>query len=237
MTTSDLNRPEADSVRHFLLIQELVFAFRLIRYGAVSFREVKHPTQDAAVEVFLLASGLERLLKVCTLAVVCDLDGSFPNRSPWPRGNSGHNLVVLFDLLDSIIREAGSDGPKTKISTSLFMDILSEFGDFAETGRYHNLNLVLGQSEWGDDPQFSMAKLKLKILSADPAWEDRTSESMKDLYDRMTIKIVTGILDGISTILGILENDIADVRSKHVANVGKGRVEDLREELGILDPA
>jgi hypothetical protein len=228
MSDTKHNRSEPDGVRRFLLIDELTFALALIQEGVRRFQARKSGVQDSTVEVFLLSSGLERLLKVCILAIVRDLDGRFPENSPWPRGNRGHNLVDLFHLLDAKTKKAGSEGAMAKLKGALFLDLLDELGDFAETGRYHNINLVLGNTGWMSNPRFSMARLELKVLSTHCDWENRPSESMEDHLRRMTTTIISEICAGISTVSTILGKDLGTDHCKHIAHVVNGYIEDLR---------
>ncbi|MDP9343002.1 MAG: hypothetical protein M3Q23_13130 [Actinomycetota bacterium] len=149
--------------------------------------------------MLLLASGLERLMKVVLCLAVLQDQGRFPNPSDIP---ATHDLVRLLDVvIATCFDDAYLERPAAQEDLAYIRDderlrqvvrALAEFGDQA---RYYNLDVVTGRSLPFRPPDEAWGDIEHAVLEENPFWvvEFTTDSGLEAHSDRMARTLVVAI--------------------------------------------
>jgi len=170
------------SPEQFLALdEELRDSVRLIQFGLGALQGTGGDHDFYHLPTLLLASGMERLMKV-----VLWLDRPGPGAF-----RETHRLVPLVDdVLERCFTHsyckkcpaAATDRDHLKSrGTRRVLDLLGEFGDAA---RYHNLNVLLGKPNKTRDAQAVWHELRLEVARSTPELWDKvgTKEWSDEFY-------------------------------------------------------
>lgn len=152
---------------------------RLIRIGL---RELQH--SSAANEhyhaiMLLLASGLERFLKVTLVVRYFEEHGQYPNKLLWPKNRSGHNLTPLLDDVVSncfsaeyVARVPSGRKDHTFLSgDERLRALVGLLSDFGQRARYHNLDVACGRVRPSAAPEDEWDRIATTIMKDEPELE------------------------------------------------------------------
>ena len=126
--------------------------------------------------LFSMSQGFERLLKL-TMPLILSAEGAHPSSKDFKK-NYGHRLLPL---LDDILTRARADADLMQrpalrgdidfcASDRHLREMFDIFGEFGTGGRYHNLDVVLGNSSQADDPMSRWDALEMALHREDPEW-------------------------------------------------------------------
>ena len=157
------------------LVEETETAIRLLDEGIRVIAEWDGGEDGRIRGLFSVSQGFERLLKL-TMTLILRGDGSPPSSTHFKQRKYRHRLLPLFDeILDKarvntdVVQALGEDIDFCSSDKRLreMLDILGEFG---ESGRYHNLDVILDSSSPADDSMRRWDALAVAIFSEDPKW-------------------------------------------------------------------
>ncbi len=171
----------AKQEQQIMLSEELRTAVRLIKAGLCEISRIDGANDFFHLPILLLSSGIERFMKVVICCHYLELNKHFPDKSIFPKGKNGHDLVWL---LNKITNECFSDNYLKRIpaaqtdvnflrSNERLTKIVKIISDFGQSARYYNLNVVLGDSNPGLSPDQEWGILETEILQDDPTWKQR----------------------------------------------------------------
>lgn len=162
----------------------LLTAVRLLKTGLRELNRMGRATDFFHLPILLLASGFERMMKTVICCHHVETTGSFPNRSAFPKGKRGHDLVWL---LNQITHRCFSDEYLARIpaaradiaflrSDPKVTKIVQILSDFGQSARYYNLNVVLGADNPGPSPDHEWQRLEMEVLQEDSSWAERIAD-------------------------------------------------------------
>lgn len=172
------------TLQNIMIGEELFNAVRLLKTGLRELNRIKGSTDFFHLPILLLASGFERMMKTVICCHHLETTGDFPTRKVFPKGSSGHNLVIL---LNQITHDCYSDAyllhiPAAKSDITFLrsdpklLAIVRVLSDFGQSARYYNLNVVFGEKDPGLSPDDEWQKLEMEILQEDPSWKYRIKD-------------------------------------------------------------
>ncbi|MCH7962538.1 MAG: hypothetical protein IH852_01215 [Bacteroidetes bacterium] len=176
--------------QNIAMILEVETSAKLIKFGLREIQNLSGANVFYYIPLFMLSNGIERMMKCIICLNHYNKHNNFPDRTIFPKGKKGHNLKFLLNKITNEcfsedyqlnIPAAKSDIAfiKTNLEIRKFLQILS---DFAESDRYHNLNVVLNDLNKSKNPDDEFAKLEMFIL-------DRNPEIKKFIYDLIKSEI------------------------------------------------
>jgi hypothetical protein len=172
--------------------EELLTSIRLLKTGLLELNRMNGETDFFHLPILLLSSGLERLMKVVICCHHLEATGEFPDRSALSKKRRGKNPTHdLTWLLEQITQDCFSDEYLSKIPAAkvdiefLRTDerlrrIVQIMSQFAQSARYYNLNVVLGDADPGPSPDDEWQRLEMEILQDDPTWAERITEQRQN---------------------------------------------------------
>lgn len=158
--------------RNMCLLKEVETSINLLKKGMCDLQKISGSNDFYHPPILLLSSGFERLMKCLLCLANMDDNG---NLSTIPFIKS-HDLEYLLSEVLKICEEKGYSNkfPAARhdidllSSNSNLREIISILSNFAQGGRYYNLDIVLkGNSEY-DDPINGWNKIEEAILKAKP---------------------------------------------------------------------
>lgn len=176
------------TLQRVLIGEELLTAIRLLKTGLLELNRMNGETDFFHLPILLLSSGLERLMKVVICCHHLETSGEFPDRSAFSKKPGGKKLTHdLTWLLERITQDCFSDEyllkiPAAKVDIEFLRTderlrrIVQIMSQFAQSARYYNLNVVLGDVNPGPSPDDEWQRLEMEILKDDPAWAERIAE-------------------------------------------------------------
>ncbi len=173
--------------RHIALLAEVETSVKLIKYGLKEIQNLSGANVFYYIPLFMLANGFERFMKSILCLNYYENNKTFPSRSIFKNGSTGHNLKILLNqILDECFDDNYQSGiPAANIdfnfiqTNSKIKILLNILSDFAETDRYYNLNVVLGCVKHSKNPEVEFEKLKLFIIDQNPIIKKLISDQIK----------------------------------------------------------
>lgn len=171
-----------------MIEEELLTAMRLLKTGLRELNRMSGGTDFFHLPILLLSSGVERLMKVVICCHHLKTTGEFPDRSALSKKRRGKNPTHdLTWLLERISQGCFSDEHLSQIPAAkadiefLRTDerlrrIVQIMSQFAQSARYYNLNVVLGDAVPGPSPDDEWQRLEMEVLQDDPAWTERIAD-------------------------------------------------------------
>lgn len=177
------------TLQRVVIGEELLTAVRLLKTGLRELNRIDGANDFFHLPILLLSSGFERMMKTVICCHHLETTGEFPDRSVFPKGKHGHDLVWL---LNKIIHNCFSNKYLSCIplakndikflrSDSKLSRIVQILSDFGQGARYYNLNVILGESDPGPSPDEELLKLEMEVLKEDPSWERRIGNPMESI--------------------------------------------------------
>jgi len=150
---------DLDTSKALSLIDEAETSIDLLLLGLEQLEKTEE-TDRLHLPLLLLANGFERLFKTSLLLGKLKDKRVFPDKLPWEKGRSGHDII---NLLDQILELKTVEGfsrtcklAKAEIKfikeDELLKRLLGVLKDFGQGGRYHNFEYILGSRNNKDDP-------------------------------------------------------------------------------------
>lgn len=160
------------------LLDETETAIKLLDEGIRVIAEWDGGDDSRIRSLFSMSQGFERMLKL-TMALILRGEGAPPSSAHFKQEKYRHQLLPLFDeILDKaranadVMQALGKDIDFCA-SDKCLREMLDILGGFGETGRYHNLDVLLDGSSQADDPLGRWCLLEVAVLSEDPKWSQR----------------------------------------------------------------
>ena len=175
------NRGASELVKFMALADELRTSLDLVRHGFRSLQEIDFGNDFYRLPHHLLAIGLERFMKCYVCLAHRSKHGVYPSDL---RGKYSHNLRKLLDgIVDdhfgtpsAMLEEDHRFLSKDKVLRGA-LEILTHFG---HDGRYHNLDIVTGNTPMQDDPKEAWQDLERRVVDPMPYAGDL--EAMRNEY-------------------------------------------------------
>ena len=136
---------------------EVETSIRLIRKGMAELQGISGANDFYHVPILLLSSGYERLIKCLLCLASIDEKGEIKEIPYEKKGRRGHDLDLLLNKLLEICEEKdySSKFPAAKEDINLLKNdkklrkIVSILSEFAQSGRYYNLDMFIdGKSDY-----------------------------------------------------------------------------------------
>lgn len=154
--------------RRARLTEELGLAIDLLRAGLRELQGIDSANDLYHVPLLLLASGLERLMKVLLCLAPMAKEGRMPTDGDVP---TTHDLDVLLArvleecFVDEYIAAAG---PREDLdylrNDARFQQVLEVLSRFGQGYRYFNLDAVLGRATGYDSPEDAWSAIEASVL-------------------------------------------------------------------------
>jgi hypothetical protein len=168
-------------IRRIYLLKEVEVSIKLLKNGMRDLQKLGTSNDFFHGPILMLSSGYERLIKCLLCLALMDDNGEFQEAPYKSYGKSGHDLDNLLKKLLSICdtKNYSSKFKAAKMDIDFLKDdkhlreIISLFSDFAQAGRYYNLDIVIkGKSDY-KDPDYFWTKIENTIMKA-----------RKEVYDK-----------------------------------------------------
>ena len=162
------------------LVEETETAIKLLDEGIRVIAEWDGGEDGRIRGLFSMSQGFERLLKL-TMTLILRGEGAPPPSAHFKQNKYRHRLLPLFDDIldkaransDVMQRQALGEDIDFCGSDERLRDMLDILGEFGESGRYHNLDVILDDSSPADDSMRRWDALAVAILSEDPKWSQQ----------------------------------------------------------------
>jgi len=178
--------------RGMYLFWEVETASKLIKKGMAELQAISDANDFYHVPILLLSSGYERLIKCLLCLASMSEEGEITGMPYTTSGRKGHDLDLLLNTLLKICQEKNysSKFPAAKIDIDLLTndkvlrEIISIFFNFAQAGRYYNLDIVIkGKSDFKDSKNM-WEELEMAIV--------RSSENISRKYSDPNYRNIKG---------------------------------------------
>lgn len=154
------------------LLMEVEISIKLLKKGMGDLQKINGANDFYYAPILLLSSGYERLIKCLLCLALMDDYRKFKEPPYKTSKRKGHNLDYLLDRLLSVCAEKNysSKFPAAKSDINLLRKdnnlrkIISLLSDFAQGGRYYNLDIVLKGASAYKDPVKGWDKIETTIL-------------------------------------------------------------------------
>jgi len=165
--------------------KELRTAIGLLKCGLREMNRLDDANDFYHLPLLLLASGFERLMKTVICCHRLQTTGKFPDRSAFPKGKKGHDLVELLKIItgecfsDAYLAQvpAARNDIKFLRSDIQLRTIVKILSDFGQGGRYSALDVVIGTSSHCPSPGDEWEELEMAIVQEDPEWANEIADS------------------------------------------------------------
>ena len=159
------------------LVEETETAIKLLDEGIRVIAAWDGGEDDRIRGLFSMSQGFERLLKL-TMTLILRGEGAPPSSTHFKRKEYRHRLLTLFDEIldkarvnsDVMQRQALREDIDFCESDERLREMLDILGEFGESGRYHNLDVILDGSSPAEDSMRRWDALDVAIFSEDPKW-------------------------------------------------------------------
>jgi len=183
---------------YICLIDEVDTSVKLLKKGMSELQSINGANDFYHVPILLLSSGYERLIK-CLLCLVSMDDNGRIEKAPFEKGRKGHNLDYLIERLLAVCKQKNysSKFPAAKKDIDMLnndkylRNIISILSEFAQGGRYYNLDIVLEGNSKYKEPKAVWEKLELNIFQSKGDFSKKISEeSLDDIHKETNHKLI-----------------------------------------------
>lgn len=186
-----------DTQRLLCITDELETANHLLRHGFGNLQEVDLANPFYHLPHQLLASGLERLMKVYLVLLYEGTNGCFPPGDFIK--TLGHDLTkLLAEIVDR--HYGGKNRPLVREEyeyireDGVLAEIIRVLSLFGKKGRYYNLDVVAGDAPYETvDPKNEWKKIERTVMDAAPDLENQDL-LLEEYYPRIH-SIIIGVLE------------------------------------------
>ena len=178
-------------VREVCLSNEVDTSIRLIKKGLGEIQRIDGGNDFYYPPIILLANGFEKLMKCILCYYIRERDGRYPNRrelmdlgtADEDRYYRGHNLGTLLQhTIDACRNMNYGQSVATRQDIEFLTGddhlrrIIEVLSNFAQGGRYYNLNIVTSSNSRFESPEDIWQELETEIVMHD----DDLREMMED---------------------------------------------------------
>jgi len=164
------------------LLDEVYTSTMLIKKGFVELQKISGGNDFYHPPILLLSNGFERLMKCIICYRHLKVKNIYPPIDVFKKAS--HNLNILLKDIIQICSELKSykDREATRQDLDFLMNnarlhrIVEILSDFAQGGRYYNLDIVCKGNSTYSDPKDNWEELETEIVKEDP----KITELMKD---------------------------------------------------------
>lgn len=182
-------------IRKICLLNEVDTSIKLLKKGMGDLQNISGKNDFYHAPILMLSSGYERLIKCLLCLALMDDNMNFKEQPFETSERKGHNLDYLLDKLLSICEQKNysSKFPAAKkdidfLSKDAYLrKIISLLSDFAQGGRYYNLDMVLQRTSRYDDPIEGWSRIESTIL-----------QERKDLLQKMNNNNLSNVYEEIN---------------------------------------
>ena len=161
-------------LRKICLLNEVDTSIKLLKKGMGDLQDISGKNDFYHAPILMLSSGYERLIKCLLCLALMDDNMNFKEQPFETLERKGHNLDYLLDRLLSICEQKNysSKFPAAKkdldfLSKDEYLrKIISLLSNFAQGGRYYNLDMVLEGTSRYDDPIEGWNRIESTILKS-----------------------------------------------------------------------
>lgn len=164
------------------LSKEVETSMKLLKKGMGDLQKISFSNDFYHAPILLLSSGFERLIKCLLCLAFMDELGEFEKR-PYKK-SKGHEFDYLLGRLLSVCAEknySSADIDFLKNDKDL-IEIISCLSDFAQGGRYYNLDIVVEGESCHKDPDEAWEEIEKMVLKL-PTREDTLKKLNEDDLD------------------------------------------------------
>ena len=178
-------------------INEVQRAHDLVIHGLAALQAIGGANDFYDLPFLLLASGLERLCKCILIIDHFHKSGSFPSREEIKKYK--HAIDILIDKVKSqsfveeyLKRPIAREDLDFLSSDRMLAQIVEYLSDFAQSGRYYDLDAILATPRADTSPQEKWKKMELDVTMADPGLKELLTkpESMNELHEEINTRFV-----------------------------------------------
>lgn len=181
----------------FALINEIQRAHDLVVHGLAALQAIGGANDFYDLPFLLLASGLERLCKCILIIDHLSKTGSLP-----PKKKIKKYLHALDDLIDDVKSRSFVEEYLERPIAREDLDFLSNdrvlaqiveyLRDFAQGGRYYDLDAILAEPQADMSPQEKWKKMELDVIMADPSLKELLTKhgSKDELHGKVNTRFV-----------------------------------------------
>ena len=156
--------------REICLLREVETSIKLLKKGMGDLQKISGSNDFRHAPILLLSSGYERLIKCLLCLASMDENGEI--KGTLFKKGKGHDIDYLLRRLLSVCEQKNysSKFPAAKADIDLLSKdkdlrkIISLLSDFAQGGRYYNLNIVLKGTSTYKDPDEGWDKIVNTII-------------------------------------------------------------------------
>jgi len=186
---------KVETIKYVHLQNEVDTGIKLIKKGLAELQQISGSNDFYYAPIIFISNGFEKLMKCIICYYEKEKNGRFPNsRYIQDVGSAknqnkgrGHNL---FELLQEIIviskkmyygqSEATKKDLNFLLSDTQLHKIINILSDFAQGGRYYNLDKVTDGNSKFDDPEDKWMYLETEIATYEGILEDMVKNSKKN---------------------------------------------------------
>ncbi len=178
--------------QEFALMNEIQRAYGLVVRGLAALQAIGGANDFYDLPFLLLASGLERLCKCILIIDHLHRTGSLPsNRNIKKYGHALNDLlgeVKSRSFVEEYLKRPIAREDLEFLSSDLMLTQIVEYlSDFAQGGRYYDLDAILAEPQADISPQDKWMKMELDITMGNPRLEELLTkpESLDELYGEL----------------------------------------------------
>jgi len=172
------------------LLMEVKTSVELLKKGMGDLQNIGGANDFYYAPILLLSSGYERLIKCLLCLAFMDKNMNFTETPYEPKNRKGHDLNLLLKKLLAVCEQKNysSKFPAAKEDFDLLdkdkdlRKIISLLSDFAQGGRYYNLDIVLEGTSKYKDSTITWQEIEMVILQT-------RKDLLKKLNDNVTYNI------------------------------------------------
>jgi hypothetical protein len=163
---------ENTSYRKTCLRMEVETAVKLLKKGMGDLQNIDGANNFYYAPILLLSSGYERLIKCLLCLALMDEDMNFAEEPYDTQGRKGHDLVLLLNRLLEVCekKKYSSKFPEARTDIEFLSEddnlrkVVSLLSDFAQGGRYYNLDIVRPGNSKYQDPTRTWQRIEMTII-------------------------------------------------------------------------
>lgn len=190
-------------IQNIRLLDEVDISTRLIKKGFSGIQQISGGNDFHHPPILLISSGFERFMKCIICYWELKVNGDYPSRNILRRksGRNGHDLNILLQNIIDICNqfESYEDRPATRddldflINNARIHRIIEILSDFAQGGRYYNLDVVTENASRFEEPKDKWGELETEIVTEYPELLKLMKDPRKsdEMYKRISTILMT----------------------------------------------
>ena len=185
--------------RKLCLLREVETSIKLLKKGMGDLQNISGANDFYHTPILLLSSGYERLIKCLLCLALRDDEGEFIEPPYETSKGKGHNLDYLLSRLLSVCEQKNysSKFPAAKADIDLLsndkdlIEIIALISEFAQGGRYYNLDMVLKGTSNYKDPAKGWDKIESTILQTrEDLLKKLNNGDLDEVYKEINLELI-----------------------------------------------